>query len=158
MNLTQLKFHQTRICLMTKVKLFPIGSRNRYWSPGENPRFECGFSKQAFFFNLRYLAKHQIFFYWEIMMDYNKLRDYRLFTITHTHTHTHARALDRNYTRILRAVLNPSRKRNSIKQQLYSHLPSISQTIKIRRTRHPGHFWRIRDELINEVLRTMLAD
>ena len=37
------------------------------------------------------------------------------------------------------------------KQQLYSHQPSITKTIQIRRTRHAGHCWRSRDELISDV-------
>ena len=35
--------------------------------------------------------------------------------------------LDGNYTSILRAVLNKSSKQHHIKQQLYDHLPPISQ-------------------------------
>ena len=38
------------------------------------------------------------------------------------------------------------------KQQRYGHLPPITKTIKIRRTRHAGHSWRSRDELISDVL------
>ena len=38
------------------------------------------------------------------------------------------------------------------KQQLYGHLLPITKTIKIRRTRHAGHCWRSRDELICDVL------
>ena len=30
--------------------------------------------------------------------------------------------------------------------------PPITKTIKIRRTRHTGHYWRSRDELINDVI------
>ena len=33
-----------------------------------------------------------------------------------------------------------------------SSLPPIKKTIKIRRTRHAGHCWRSRDELINDIL------
>ena len=36
--------------------------------------------------------------------------------------------------------------------QLYSHLPPITKTIQVRRTRHAGHCWRSRDELIRDVL------
>ena len=35
---------------------------------------------------------------------------------------------------------------------LYSHLPPITKTIQVRRTRHAGHCWRSRDELISDVL------
>ena len=38
------------------------------------------------------------------------------------------------------------------KQQLYSHLPPITKTIKVRRTIHAGHCWRSRDEFISDVL------
>ena len=36
--------------------------------------------------------------------------------------------------------------------QLYGHLPPITKTIQARRTRHVGHCWRSRDELIGDVL------
>ena len=38
------------------------------------------------------------------------------------------------------------------KHQLYSHLPPITKTIQVRWTRHAGHCWRSRDELISDVL------
>ena len=60
--------------------------------------------------------------------------------------------LDSNYTRMLRAILNKSWRQHPTKQQLYGHLPPITKTIKIRRTRCTGHCWRSRDELINDVL------
>ena len=61
--------------------------------------------------------------------------------------------LDSNYTRMLRAgLLNKSWRQHPTKQQLYSHQPPITKTIKIRRTRHAGHSWRSRDELISDVL------
>ena len=60
--------------------------------------------------------------------------------------------LDGNYTRMLRAILNKSWRQDPTKQQLYGHLPPIMKTIKIRRTRHAGHCWRSRDELINDIL------
>ena len=60
--------------------------------------------------------------------------------------------LDGNYTRMLRAILNKSRRQHPTRHQLYGHLPSITKTIKARRTRHAGHCWRSRDELISDVL------
>ena len=62
--------------------------------------------------------------------------------------------LDGNHTRMLRAISNRSWKRHPAKQQLYGHLPPIMKTIQIRWTRHVGHCWRIRDELISDVLWT----
>ena len=43
--------------------------------------------------------------------------------------------LDGNYTRMLRAILNKSWRQHPTKQQLYGHLPPITKTIKIWRTR-----------------------
>ena len=59
---------------------------------------------------------------------------------------------DGNYTRMLQAILNKSRRQHPRKHQLYGHLPPITKTIKVRRTRHAGHCWRTRDELISYVL------
>ena len=36
--------------------------------------------------------------------------------------------------------------------QLYSHLPPITKTIQVWRTRYAVHFWRSRDERISDVL------
>ena len=60
--------------------------------------------------------------------------------------------LDGNYTRMLRAILNMSWRQHPTRHQLYSHLPPITKTIQVRRTRHAGHCWRSRDELIRDVL------
>ena len=50
------------------------------------------------------------------------------------------------------AILNRSWRQHSTKQQLYGHLPPITKTIQIRRTRHAEHCWRSRDELISDLL------
>ena len=60
--------------------------------------------------------------------------------------------LDGNYTRMLRAILNKSWQQRPTRHQLYGHLPPITKTIQVRRTRHAGHCWRSRDELIRDVL------
>ena len=60
--------------------------------------------------------------------------------------------LDGNYTRMLRAILNKSRRQHPTKHQLYGRLPPITKTIQVRRSRHAGHCWRSRDELISDVL------
>ena len=60
--------------------------------------------------------------------------------------------LDSNYTRMLRAILNKSWRQHPTRHQLYGHLPPITKTIQVRRTRHAGHCWRSRDELISDVL------
>ena len=60
--------------------------------------------------------------------------------------------LDGNYTRMLRAILNKSWQQHPTRHQLYDHMPPITKTIQVRRTRHAGHCWRSRDELIRDVL------
>ena len=60
--------------------------------------------------------------------------------------------LDGNYTRMLQAILNKSWRQHLTRHQLYGHLPPITKTIQVRRTRHAGHCWRSRDELISDVL------
>ena len=57
-----------------------------------------------------------------------------------------------NYTRMLRAILNKSWRQHPTRHQLHGHPPPITKTIQARRTRHAGHCWRIRDELISDVL------
>ena len=60
--------------------------------------------------------------------------------------------LDSNYTRMLRVILNKSWRQHPTRHQLYGHLPSITKTIQVRRTRHAGHCWRSKDVLISDVL------
>ena len=60
--------------------------------------------------------------------------------------------LDSNYTRMLRVVLNKCWRQQPTKQQLCGLLPIITKTIKVRRTRHAGHCWRSKDELVSEIL------
>ena len=71
---------------------------------------------------------------------------------TWTLTKRMEKKLDGNYTRMQRAILNKSGRQHSTKQQLYDHVPPIMITIKVRRTRHVGHCWRSRNELIRDVL------
>ena len=59
--------------------------------------------------------------------------------------------LDVNYRRMLLAILNKSWKQYTSKNQLFSHLPPISKIIQVRGTRHVGHYWRSKDELISDV-------
>ena len=48
---------------------------------------------------------------------------------SYTLTKSFEKMLNRNYTRMLHTVLNKSWKQHSTKQQLYGHLPLISQTL-----------------------------
>ena len=56
------------------------------------------------------------------------------------------------YTRMLRAILNKSRRQHPTSHQLYDHLPPITKNIHVRRTKHAGHCLRSRDEFINDEL------
>ena len=60
--------------------------------------------------------------------------------------------LDGNYTRMLRVILNKSWRQHPTRHKLYDHLPPITKTIQVWQTRHTGHCWRSRDELISDVL------
>ena len=60
--------------------------------------------------------------------------------------------LDCNYTSVLQTILNKSWQQQPTTHQLYGHLPPITKTIQVRRTRHAGHCWRSKDELISDVL------
>ena len=71
---------------------------------------------------------------------------------TWTQTKRLEKKLDGNYTRMLRAILNKTWWQHLTKHQLYGHLPPITKTIQVRRTRHAGHCWRSRDKLISDVL------
>ena len=69
-----------------------------------------------------------------------------------TRTKRIEKKLDGNYTRMLWAIFNKSWRQHPRKHQLYGHLPPITKAIKVRRTRHAGHCWRSRDELISDLL------
>ena len=60
--------------------------------------------------------------------------------------------LDGNYTRMLRAILNKSWQQHPTKRQLYGRLPPVTKTIQARRSRHAGHCWRSKDEIVSDVL------
>ena len=68
---------------------------------------------------------------------------------TWTLTKRFVKKLEGNCTRMLRALLNKSWKQHPTKHQLHGHIPPISKTIQIRRTRHPRHCWRSQSELIS---------
>ena len=57
-----------------------------------------------------------------------------------------------NYTRMLRAILNKSWRQHPQSTNYTATLLPITRTIQVRRTRHAGHSWRSRDELISDVL------
>ena len=71
---------------------------------------------------------------------------------TWTLTKRMEKKLDGNYTRMLRAILNKSWRQHPKKPQLCGHQLPVTETIKVRRTRHAGHCWRSRDQLVGDVL------
>ena len=50
------------------------------------------------------------------------------------------------------SIIWKSWRQHPTRLQLYGHLPPITKTIQVRRTRHAGHCWRSKDELISDVL------
>ena len=56
------------------------------------------------------------------------------------------------YIYIYISILNKSWWQHLTRHQLYGHLPPVTKTIQVRRTRHAGHCWRSKDELISDVL------
>ena len=77
---------------------------------------------------------------------------YLLIYFTWTLTKHLEKKLEGNYTRMLWAILNKSWKQHPTKQQLYGHLPPITKTIQVRRTRRAGQCWRHKDKLISDML------
>ena len=78
---------------------------------------------------------------------------------THTHTHhthiyiyTAEEEARRQLHKNVAAILNKSWRQHSARHTLYGHLPPITKTVQVRRTRHTGHCWIIKDELISDVL------
>ena len=71
---------------------------------------------------------------------------------TWTLTKRMEKKLGGNYTRILQTILNKPWRQHPTRQQLYGHLPHITKTIQVRRTKHTEHCWRSRDELISDIL------
>ena len=71
---------------------------------------------------------------------------------TWTLTKRMEKKLDGNYSKMLRAILNQSWWQHATKQQLYGHLPPITKIMQVKRTRHAGHCWRSRDELISHIV------
>ena len=59
--------------------------------------------------------------------------------------------LDGNYTRMLLEILNRSWQQHPTRRQLYGHLPPITKTVQARPTRHTGHCWRSKDEIVRDV-------
>ena len=105
--------------------------------------------------------------FWIILQHTHTHKHTHTHTNTHTHAHTHTHIYIvkcgsmititwRNQNQILktflRAILNKSWRHHPTKQQLYGHLPSITKTIKIRRSRHVGNCWRSGDKPISDVL------
>ena len=58
------------------------------------------------------------------------------------------RELNKNATSHIKQI----QRQHLMKQKLYDHLPPISKTLQIRRTKHEGHYWSSKHEIISDVL------
>ena len=67
-------------------------------------------------------------------------------------TWTLTKRLKKKLDGMLSAILKKSWRQHPTRHQLYGHLPPITKTIQVRRTRHAGHCWRNKDELTSDVL------
>ena len=56
------------------------------------------------------------------------------------------------YTTVAVRSLTSHLNQHPTEQQLYGHLPPISKTIQIRRTRYVGHCWGSKNRLISDIL------
>ena len=52
----------------------------------------------------------------------------------------------------MRAILNRSWQQHPTRRQLYGHRPPFTKTIQARRTRHAGHCWRSKEEIVSDEL------
>ena len=59
---------------------------------------------------------------------------------------------NRKNKRILPTGFNKSQKQQPTKQQIYDHLPPISQVIKEIQAKYTGCCWKSKDELISDIL------
>ena len=48
--------------------------------------------------------------------------------------------------------MNRSWQQHPTRRQLYGHLPPNTKTIQARRTRHAGHCWRSKNEIVSDVI------
>ena len=53
---------------------------------------------------------------------------------------------------MLQTILNKSWEQHTTKQQMCGHLPPISKTIQVRRTRRAGYCRRYKNELLSDIL------
>ena len=105
--------------------------------PGEKARWELHNDAASCFEQILKAAPHKTAAVWSLASHLTKRLE---------------KKLDGNYTRMLRAILNKSWRQHPTRHQLYGHLPPITKTIQVRRTRHAGHCWRSKDELVSDVL------
>ena len=56
---------------------------------------------------------------------------------------------------MLQAILNKSWQQHPTRHQLYSHLPPITKTIRVRQTRHAGHIYKT--NILNEFTKLVIG-
>ena len=74
------------------------------------------------------------------------------YSITLPLTQLIEKKIDGAYTRMLRAVTNTSWRDHLTNERLYSCIPKISKSIRMRKLRFAGHCWRSQDELASDLI------
>ena len=145
--------------ILTNQLMFDIGSSFSSFDFGVNFSYK-GCLHHGFVFRLEPLLPHiiyvfyiYIYIYIYVSVEncyccYGNIHIYK----TYMWDRRGSSLIDGNYTRMLWAILNKSWRHHPTRHQLYGHLPPITKTIPVRRTRLAGHCWRSKDELISDVL------
>ena len=95
--------------------------------------------------------------FWDKTKNIQHINHYRRSSVSvllygcSTWTKCPEKKLKSNYIRTLHAVFNKYWKQHPTKQQLYSHLPLISQIILKSWTKHGGYCWGSKDKLTNNI-------
>ena len=88
----------------------------------------------------KYMLSH-----WEILTHISCIYIY-------IYIYVHCGSISQNKITFKILVIFTSWRQHPTRHQVDGHLPPITKTIQVRRTRHAGHCWRSRDELIRDVL------
>ena len=95
---------------------------------------------------------NEMLFFYQSISSFALLSMSFLFPPTHTHIYIYICVCVCVCVCMCVSILNKSWRHHPTRHQLYGHLPPITKTIQARRTRHAGHCWRSKDELISDLL------
>ena len=104
-----------------------------------------------------YLALWELWFGQRDGRNYSKaslsrLRRWWRFSNTKSKSKLSSLELGKRWVNVASLCCVKSWRQHPTRHQIYGHLPPITKTIQVRRTRHAWHCWRSRDELISDVL------